>query len=164
MKRNLPYLGLIALLVGLDQLSKSIIHKTLALHSSRAVIPGFFNLSYVRNRGAIFGFFSQSPNKLVFILLTTASLAALSIVLFYFLKAASSDIAMKISLALILAGAFGNQIDRILRGYVIDFLDFHIKQMHWPFFNLADSCITVGALILIYIFFFKKGAACSQSS
>lgn len=164
MKRNLPYLGWIALLVGLDQLSKSIIHKTLSLHSSRVVIPGFFNLSYVRNRGAIFGFFSQSQNKLVFILLTAASLAALSIVLFYFLKAGSAEKIMKISLALILAGALGNQIDRVIRGYVIDFLDFHIKQTHWPFFNLADSCITVGALLLVYIFFIKKGASCSQSS
>ncbi len=164
MKRNLPYLGLIALLVGLDQLSKSLIHGTMALHSSRAVIPGFFNLSYVRNRGAIFGFFSQSQNKLVFVLLTAASLIALSIVLYYFLKAPSSEKMMKFSLALILAGAFGNQIDRIMRGYVVDFLDFHIKQMHWPFFNVADSCITIGALVLIYIFFFKKGAACSPSS
>lgn len=164
MKRNLPYLGLIALLVGLDQISKSMIHGSMTLHSSRAVIPGFFNLSYVRNRGAIFGFFSQSQDKLVFLLLTAASLAALSIVLYYFLKAPSSEKMMKYSLALILAGAFGNQIDRILRGYVVDFLDFHVKQMHWPFFNIADSCITVGALILIYIFFFKKGAACSPSS
>ncbi len=69
---------------------------------------------------------------------------------------------MKISLSLILAGALGNLIDRVFRGYVIDFVDCYIKKWHWPFFNVADSCITIGALFLIYIFLFKKGTKCSQ--
>jgi signal peptidase II len=71
---------------------------------------------------------------------------------------------MKISLSVILAGALGNLIDRVFRGYVIDFLDFHIKTRHWPSFNVADACITVGAFLLIFILVFKRGKECIPSS
>jgi signal peptidase II len=63
---------------------------------------------------------------------------------------------MKLALSLILAGALGNLIDRVFRGHVIDFLDFHIGRHHWPFFNVADSCISIGACLLIFVFFRRK--------
>jgi signal peptidase II len=65
---------------------------------------------------------------------------------------------MKLALSLILAGALGNLLDRVFRGYVIDFLDFYVSRWHWPFFNIADSCITIGGLLLLFFFLKRKPA------
>ncbi len=163
MKRNLYYFLFIAFLFVIDQVSKAVISKNIALMSTRSIIPGFLNLTHVRNTGAVFGFFSQPGNRL-FIVLTLASLAALGFVVYYFIKADPSQRLMKFSLSLILAGALGNLLDRVLRGYVVDFLDFYVKKWHWPAFNVADSCITIGALLVIYVFFFKRKSKCSLCS
>jgi signal peptidase II len=69
-------------------------------------------------------------------------------VIYYFLKTPAAQKITKIGLTLILAGAVGNLIDRLARGYVLDFIEWHIKQFYWPTFNVADSCITIGALVL----------------
>ena len=103
------------------------------------------------------GEFSHLDSFWVFALLTIASLAAFILVAYYFIKTPSSEKFLKFSLSLILAGALGNLTDRIFRGSVIDFLDFYAKDWHWPVYNVADSCVSVGAVLLIYIFFFKKG-------
>ena len=164
MRRTLPYLLLSAVLLVLDQLSKSWLAAAVPHGSSRVVIPGFFNLSHVHNRGAIFGVFNRSAGPLVTGLLTTASLIALGLVLYYFFKAPPTEKLFRFTMSLILAGALGNQIDRIFRGYVIDFLDFFVGRYHFPSFNVADSCITIGAGLLILIFFFRKGTKCSLCS
>jgi len=161
-KRILSFLLIAALLV-VDQISKALIAENIPLNSSKEIIPHFFHLVHVRNKGAIFGFFSQSGNTGVFILLTLASFTALGLVVFYFFKTPPREKLLNLSLSLILAGALGNLIDRILRGSVIDFLDFSVKGWHWPSFNVADSCITVGALLLVLIFLFKRSSACSPS-
>jgi len=90
-------------------------------------------------------------------------MVALGLVIYYFIITPAAERGMKISLTLILAGALGNLIDRVFRGYVIDFLDFYAGKWHWPFFNGADSSITVGAALLL-IFFVKRKPACSPSS
>jgi len=164
MKGNSLYFVIILFLLFVDQLTKTIVSTSFQLYESRVVIPGFFNLTYIKNRGAIFGFFSTNQNFWVYALLTMSSLAALGLVVYYFYKTPSTERFLKISLSLILAGALGNLTDRLARGSVIDFLDFYVKDWHWPFFNVADSCITVGAILLLYIFFFKKGERCFQSS
>jgi signal peptidase II len=82
---------------------------------------------------------------------------------YYFLKASPEEKWLKISLSLIIAGALGNFIDRIFKGYVIDFLDVSVRGWHWPSFNVADSCISIGAVLLIYIFLFKRSPTCSPS-
>lgn len=164
MKNDKFYYFLILFLLFIDQVSKTIITASLDLYESRVIVPGFFNLTYIRNRGAIFGFFAHHQSFIVYALLTLASLAALGLVVTYFYKTPSSEFFLKISLSLILAGALGNLTDRLFRGSVIDFLDFYLKDWHWPFFNVADSCITVGALLLLFIFFFKKGDKCFPSS
>jgi len=110
----------------------------------------------VHNRGAIFGFFNQGGNPLVYLILTLASLTALGLVVYYFVKVPLAERLLKATLSLVLAGALGNLVDRLLRGYVIDFIDIYIGKYHWPSFNVADSCISIGAVFLIYIFFFKK--------
>ncbi|MFQ6038228.1 MAG: signal peptidase II [Candidatus Aminicenantales bacterium] len=157
MNRHSFHLLIVAVLLAADQITKFLVANIIEVHSRVTIIPGVFSLVHVRNRGAIFGFFSGAEKPAVFILLTGASFAALGLVIFYFIRTPKSEKAMKSALSLILAGALGNLIDRLLRGYVIDFLDFSFKGWHWPSFNVADSCITVGALVLVGVFLFKRG-------
>jgi len=163
MKKNLVYYDIILLLIALDQVTKWLVSRYLTLYNSLTVLPGFFNLTHIRNKGAIFGAFSHVNSRAVFLLLTVASLVALALVLYYFFRTPASERGMKLALSLILAGALGNLIDRVFRGYVIDFLDFHIKGRHWPFFNVADSAITIGALLL-FVFLWKRKPECTPSS
>lgn len=163
MKKNSFYYLLIVLLVLVDQAAKWYVSKHVALYSSIKVIRGFFSITRVHNKGAIFGAFSQTNNPLVFLLLTVASLVALAFVVYYFVRTPASDRGMKLALSLILAGALGNLADRVFRGYVVDFLDFYIGNRHWPFFNVADSCITVGAFLLLLFLLIRK-PACTPSS
>lgn len=163
MKKNGRYFLIAAALVVLDQITKGIVAQTVALYESVPVIPGFFNITRIHNKGAIFGTFSRTDSTLVFALLTAASLAALAFVVVYFFKTPDADKLMKIALTLIMAGAFGNQFDRLIRGHVVDFLDFYVGNAHWPFFNVADSCITVGAGLMLVILFRRK-PECTPSS
>ena len=163
MKKNAPYFLIMAALVALDQATKHLVARTVDLYESVPVIPGFFNITRIHNKGAIFGTFSQTNNKLVFVLLTAASLAALSFVVYYFFKTPSADKFMKVALTLIAAGALGNQFDRLIRGHVIDFLDFYVGKAHWPFFNVADSCITIGACLML-VTLLRRKPECSPSS
>lgn len=163
MKKNHFFYWLIVIMVLVDQVTKWIISHQVALYSSLKVIPGFFNITHIHNKGAILGAFSQINKPFVFLLLTAASLMALALVVYYFIKTPASEWGIKFALSLILAGALGNLLDRILRGYVIDFLDFYIKNKHWPFFNVADSCITIGAFLLLISFLIRK-PACTPSS
>jgi signal peptidase II len=163
MKRHAPYILLIFGLAVLDQFTKVLVASKVYLYESVPVIRGFFNLTRIHNKGAIFGFFSNSDKLPIFVLLTGASFCALALVVYYFVKTPPAERYTKTALSLILAGALGNLFDRLLRGYVIDFLDFYLKRWHWPFFNVADSCITVGAVLLVAIFFRRK-PECSPSS
>jgi signal peptidase II len=163
MKKRVFYFLLIVAFFISDQITKALIARNIALNSSIEVIPNFFQLVHIRNKGAIFGFFSQSGNIWVFVLLTLASLAALGLVIYYFFKTPPNEKILKISLSLILAGALGNLTDRVFRGSVIDFLDFSVKGWHWPSFNVADSCISIGALLLVFVFLFKRSPKCSPS-
>ena len=151
-------------ILAVDQLTKAVVTQKISLYGSNEIIPDFFNITYIQNRGAIFGFFSQSGSQLVYILLTLTSLAALALVVYYFFKTPPDEKLMKISLSFILGGALGNLADRIFRGYVVDFMDFYVKKWHWPSFNVADSCITIGAILLIFLFFFKRRPKCTLSS
>ena len=164
MKKNGPYFLLALVLVVVDQVTKAIVAGHVTLYRSIPVIPGFFNITRIHNKGAIFGTFSQTGSSLVFVLLTAASLAALGFVVYYFFKTPATDTLMKIALTLIMAGALGNQFDRLVRGHVIDFLDFYVGRAHWPFFNAADSCITVGACLMLVVLFRRKPECIPSSS
>jgi len=162
-KTNAPYFVLLAALLAVDQATKALVARTVDLYQTITVIPGFFNITRIHNKGAIFGTFSQTDNTLVFALLTTASFAALVLVVFYYFKTPAAEKLMRVALTLIMAGALGNLFDRFIRGHVIDFLDFYVGNAHWPFFNAADSCISIGACLMLVILFRRK-PACSPSS
>lgn len=164
MKHRSFYFLLILFLLIVDQITKAIVFQKVAFLSSQSIIPGFFNLTHIHNRGAIFGFFSQSDSQLLHIMLMLATLVALALVVYYFFITPPAEKLTKISLSLILTGALGNLIDRVFRGYVIDFLDLYVKKWHWPSFNVADSCVTIGAFLLVFIVFFKRRRICTPSS
>lgn len=130
----------------LDQLSKIYIDNTFELSQSKRIISNFFHLTYVRNPGAAFGILSDSSIRLPFFI-TISVLASLGI-LWFIRRIPSEKHWQPLALGLILSGALGNLIDRIRLGEVIDFLDVHWYNYHWPAFNVADSAICVGVTLL----------------
>lgn len=142
------YLLVAAAILLLDQVSKWTVLEALAPGELRRVLPGFFNLTHVRNRGAAFGLFSEAESTVVLILLVGFSLAALALVLALLWRGVAAW-TTGWGLALIFGGAVGNLMDRLRSGSVVDFLDFHLGGYHWPAFNLADSAIVVGAGLLL---------------
>ena len=142
--------------VVFDRLAKWVVDKNIALHESIAVVPGFFHLTHVENRGAAFGLFAESPSEWKIAVLVLFSLVALVVVSALLWKNSHAMTTTGVGLALILGGALGNLWDRLLSGQVVDFLDFYVGSYHWPAFNLADSAIVVGALLLVSEILFSK--------
>jgi signal peptidase II len=141
---------LIALLViVLDQLTKSIVERSMTLYETIPIVPGFFSLTYVRNTGAAFGLLSGAPAGLripLFVLVTVAALWALV----SYLRAAPAHRRVLVwALGGILGGAVGNFICRMRYGEVVDFFHLHWGEWSWPMFNIADSAITVGVVIVL---------------
>ncbi|HQA47243.1 MAG: signal peptidase II [Clostridiales bacterium] len=127
--------------IAADRVSKVICRQYLRPLGSIPVIKGVFHLTYVENTGAAFGMLQGNT---WFLILTSVLVSA--VVAYLIWKVKPENRYVKISLALILGGALGNLVDRVLLGYVVDFLDFRI----WPVFNIADSCVVVGAILLGY--------------
>lgn len=113
------------------------------------VVRDFLNLVHVQNPGIIFGILSRSTYKLTTYLLITVSLVAITFLLLFLRSLKDRDLVLFIAISLILGGAIGNLVDRIAFEKVIDFIDFHWRTYHWPAFNLADSAITIGMVILV---------------
>jgi signal peptidase II len=146
-------LGVSALVILLDRLSKLWVVKHIYPGEYITIIPGIFRLSHVHNTGAAFSLFADSSPHTVRNSLILFSIAAAIIVLVLLWKAGRDFTLGSLALALILGGALGNLYDRIHLSYVVDFLEVKIVHYHWPDFNLADSCIVIGAcLLLIEIF------------
>ena len=144
------YLFIMLVIIAVDQASKWLITRYISPSATVVVIKNHFRLWYVRNSGAIWGFFSGHENKLVPRLITGLAIAALLTVAFFFLRTSKHNRLELASYAFILGGALGNIIDRLRLGYVVDFLDAYVKSYHWPTFNCADSCITIGVLLLAW--------------
>ena len=144
------FFAIILLVVGCDQLSKVWILQNFELYESTVVIPGLFNLTFLRNTGAAFGMFAGQAawwRQLFFI---GVAVVALVVILVMQRRLGRQNSLYTISLGFIGGGAIGNLIDRILYGSVIDFLDVYIGSHHWPAFNVADSAITVGVCIFLF--------------
>ena len=143
----LVWLWLAALVLVLDQLTKLAVIDRLVAYVDVVTVTRFFNLVHVHNTGAAFSLFADQPGWQRSFFVAVAAIA--SLVILYLLRKTQGRRSFSIALALILGGAIGNVIDRILYGHVIDFLDVHAAGWHWPAFNVADSAITLGAAMLI---------------
>jgi signal peptidase II len=141
---------LISLAVFLiDQITKTIVVQGMSQHESIEIIPNFFNLTYVHNRGAVFGLGSSFSTPYLSWVLSILSIVSLAIILAYFLRVKATNGRLYAGLALVLGGALGNLFDRLKNGYVVDFLDLHWFDYHWPFFNVADMSICIGVGLLL---------------
>lgn len=151
MKKGLLVFFFFSVLV-LDQISKHVIAQYLIEGQSISIIPGLFDLTLVRNRGAAFGMFHSLPDRLRRITITFVTVVALGVVMRLMLRETKNDQLARVALVGILAGAVGNIIDRVRFDSVVDFIDVYWKSYHWPAFNVADSMISVGVVILMVRF------------
>ena len=142
----LPWLGLALILLIADQFTKVLILGYYQ-HGDSTVVTSFFNIVRVHNLGAAFSFLASAGGWQRWFFTALGVGAALFIV--WMLKSHGGQKLFSFALACILGGAVGNVIDRVLYGYVVDFLDFHWRGTHFPAFNIADSAITIGAAALI---------------
>ena len=153
MKTKVIYLLTITgFLIALDQFTKLAVQTHFQVGDSISIIPNYFNITYVQNPGAAFGFLARAPTffrETFFFLIPPFAM----VVILFFLKSVElSDRLQILALRLVFGGALGNYIDRLRMKYVIDFLDFHYQQYYsWPAFNVADSAIVCGIAILFLL-------------
>ena len=144
------WLSLSALVITLDQITKYIANHNLVYASPAEVMP-FFNFTLLYNRGAAFSFLNDASGWQRWFFITIASAAVIFIFLWLRkLKPGPGQTTLAVGLALVLGGAAGNLIDRVLYGHVIDFIQLYYRDFYWPAFNVADSAIFVGAILLIW--------------
>jgi signal peptidase II len=147
-------------IIGIDQLTKTIVHTQMQLHESKVIIENFFNFTYVRNFGAAFGFLSQMPELFRDIFFLSMPPLACGLILYILHTLKESQTSQITALSLIFGGALGNYIDRLHYRYVIDFLDFHFKNKYsWPAFNVADMAIVSGVCLLVYMILTDKNVS-----
>ena len=136
---------MLAISLILDQVTKYIVHTNFHLYERVVIVPNFFNITFVTNRGTAFGLFNALGPKLLFVI----SVVALAVMLLVYLRHGMRNAEIGYGLALIAGGALGNLADRIRLGYVIDFLDFHYyDRFVWPTFNFADVVICIGVAFM----------------
>src|ERR1700686_91329 len=151
--------------VLLDRWTKRLVASHIAMYTHIQIIPRFFRLTHTENTGAAFSLFADSPSHWKTTLLIGFSLIAMIIVSVLLWKQSQALTITGVALAFILGGAVGNLWDRVASGRVVDFLLFYVKQYQWPVFNLADSAIVVGAILLVIeILWGKSGAHERQGS
>jgi len=149
-RRPRPELWLAIALIVADQVSKAAVRATIPLYDTVEVIPGLLNLTHALNTGAAFGFLDRldfAYKTVVVALLATSALAA---IVFYAMTLGSETRLSRLALTLVVAGAVGNLIDRVVAGAVVDFVDVYLGTWHFWAFNVADTCISLGAVLLIF--------------
>ena len=139
----------IASVVGLDQLTKEIVRRTLGLNDHVPVIPGFLDITHVQNTGAAFGLLNAADFPFKAVLMIGIAGIALVAIAAYATQLGFHERLARFGLALILGGAFGNLIDRAVAGYVVDFVDVYWGTSHFWAFNIADAAITIGAVLVL---------------
>lgn len=154
MSRYKLLVAALAVIVPLDQLTKFFIDSRFRLGESLTVLENFFHITYVRNPGAAFGILADSSVRIPFFI--TVTIAASLGILLYLRRLRDDQRLLQFSLCIIFAGALGNLIDRVRFGEVVDFLDFHWYEHHWPAFNVADSAITVGVCLMLLDLFLEE--------
>jgi signal peptidase II len=149
-RRGVSVRGVILVVVAViasDRLTKWAVMQTMHPGESIEVVPGFFALTYVRNPGAAFGMFAGSPLREP--LLIAVALAAVVGLAWLLSQTPASRVWERAAAGAIIGGALGNLYDRFAYGSVVDFVDVYVGEWHWPAFNVADSCITVGVAVLL---------------
>lgn len=146
-------------IIVLDQLTKYMVVDRFRYGESVPMIPGFFSLTYIRNTGAAFGLLAHSNPAFRIPFFVIVPLVALVAIAFIFRKIPDRDLKLSSALSLVIGGAIGNLIDRVMLSYVVDFLDFHWRyEYHFPAFNVADMAICVGVGILMLDLLTQKEA------
>ena len=148
-KRRRLEIWLPIVIVALDQLTKAIVRATVPLHESVTVLPGFIDFTHVRNSGAAFGILNGVDFPFKTVLIAVIATSALIGVGMYAASLAHHQLVARLGLALIIGGAAGNLIDRIIAGSVVDFVDVYWRTYHFWAFNVADSAISFGVAIMI---------------
>lgn len=150
-KHNFIWLWLSLLIVLFDRVTKIVTNEYLVLNDPTPIFP-YFNLTLVHNQGAAFGML-QSAGGWQHLLFIGMALVVSMVIVIWLNRLSRSKKMVALALALVLGGALGNLIDRIFFGYVVDFLDIHLRGWHWPAFNVADIAICLGAFGLIWDMF-----------
>jgi len=140
---------LVVLIFALDQYTKQLVMAAWELGESLPLIPGFFSLTYVRNRGGAFGLFSDLPESWRVAFFVVFAVATVGALVWMLRTTARNDVVQRLALTAVIGGAIGNLWDRIRYGEVVDFLDVYVRDWHWPAFNVADSFISCGVVLLI---------------
>jgi len=148
--------SVIAAIAVLDQVTKWMITTQFKLYETVVVIPGFFNITYIKNKGAVFGIFRNAGPSFRFWFFCVATILLVAVLFFVMIRSARDQKWTFYALSLILGGAIGNLIDRFRFGEVTDFVDVLIGTYHWPAFNVADAAITCGAVVMIIQLLFTK--------
>lgn len=138
-----------AAIVAADQITKLVVRTYFLPNQGLTVIKGVLNLVYVRNPGGAFGFFSKGDPSAVLPFFLLVSIATAVLIVYFYGRLSSHSLWYRYALSFILGGAAGNLIDRLRDGKVIDFIDLHVGNYHWPAFNVADACITAGAIMFL---------------
>jgi signal peptidase II len=144
-----PFAVLAAAVLAADQVTKYAVEKFTATGSFRVLIPGFLNLVHASNPGVAFGMFSGSATPWRAPLLIVFSIGVMSLIVWLLATGRAGGWFGQYGMTLILGGASGNLLDRITRRSVTDFIDFHVRNYHWYTFNLADSAIVLGAVLVV---------------
>ncbi|MEN6473264.1 MAG: signal peptidase II [Syntrophaceae bacterium] len=132
-----------------DQVSKLLVLKNLPIGEAIPMLPGYFEFLHVRNTGAAFGILQGLPDPFRTFFFLAITVAACAAIVMIFRASGDESAFLKVVLCLILAGALGNLTDRLVHKEVVDFINVHIRQYHWPTFNIADTYISVGMLGLL---------------
>ena len=137
------------LMVALDQATKIFIHSTFQLYQAIEIVPDYFNIIYVRNTGLAFSLFTDRLGHYSTWIFLGITLVALGIIIHLFFQTRENAMLLPTALSFVLAGAFGNLIDRLHWGYVVDFIQWHYGEHYWPTFNVADISIAIGIVFLV---------------
>ena len=153
MKLLLPLSGAVFIL---DQATKAIVMRYLPLHTGKTVIPGFFNLVHVRNTGGAFSLLANADSSWRNTFFVLAVSLVVGFILYVYRKVGREEVWLRTAYACMIGGALGNLADRLRLGNVVDFLDFYVGAWHWPAFNVADSAVSVGGVMLAISLLRKK--------
>jgi signal peptidase II len=149
-RRPRPELWLAIALIVADQVSKAAIRASIPLYDTVEVIPGLLNLTHALNTGAAFGFLDRLDFAYKTVVVAVLATSALAAIVFYAMTLGSETRLSRLALTLVVAGAVGNLIDRVVAGAVVDFVDVYLGTWHFWAFNVADTCISCGAVLLIF--------------